>query len=272
MVQCKNDFTVGDKMKMHLPGALIAADTMTERDIDDVTEFGLKNSTQIIDFVSASFVRKASDVELIRGILGANGQNVKIIAKIQNHEGLHNYDEILAEADGIMISRGDLALEIPSWKVFIAQKWMIEKANLAGKPVMIANQMLESMVKSARPTRAEASDVANAILDGVDCVVLGDETASGDYPINAVSILAKCCVEAEKTIDYKKVFNDLRLYSPAPYGTAESVAQAAVSSVLDLKIDQIVVVTETGKLARLVAKYKPEVGIFACSTQDFVVR
>lgn len=137
---------------------------------------------------------------------------------------MHNYDEILAEADGIFIARGDLALEIPPEKVFIAQKWMIEKANLCGKPVMIANQMLESMNKSARPTRAEASDVANAILDGVDCIVLGDETATGDYPINAVSILSKCCVEAEKTIDYRKTFNDLKLYSPAPYGTAESVA------------------------------------------------
>lgn len=136
-----------------------------------------------------------------------------------------------------MISRGDLGLEIPAEKVFIAQKWMVEKANLAAKPVMICSQMLESMVKSARPTRAEASDVANAVLDGVDCVVLGEETASGDYPINAVSIMAKVCVEAEKTIDYRKTFNDLKLYSPAPYGTAESVAQAAVASVLDLKID-----------------------------------
>ena len=139
MVQCKNDFMMRDKLKINLPGAIIACDTMTEKDIDDVTEIGLKNTTQPVDFVSASFVRKATDIEMIRGILGAAGQNVKIIAKIQNHEGLHNYDEILAEADGVMIARGDLALEIPPEKVFIAQKWMIEKANLVGKPVMIAN-------------------------------------------------------------------------------------------------------------------------------------
>ena len=139
MVQCKNDFMMRDKLKINLPGAIIACDSMTEKDIDDVTEFGLKNTTQPVDYVCASFVRKATDIEMIRGILGAAGQNVKIIAKIQNHEGLHNYDEILAEADGVMIARGDLALEIPPEKVFIAQKWMIDKANLVGKPVMIAN-------------------------------------------------------------------------------------------------------------------------------------
>jgi pyruvate kinase len=174
------------------------------------------------------------------------GKNVKIISKIQTHEALDNFDAILEESDGIMISRQHLSLEIPPEKVFIAQKWMIEKCNLAAKPVMIISQMLESMCKAARPTRAEASDVANAILDGVDGIVLSDETAVGDYPINAVSILAKCCVEAEKTIDFRKQFNDLKLYSPAPYGTAESVAQAAVSAVLDMNVDKIIVVSETG--------------------------
>jgi pyruvate kinase len=121
------------------------------------------------------------------------------------------------------------------------------------------------MVGQARPLRSEASDVSNAVLDGVDAIVLNDETVVGDYPINAVSMLSKCCVEAEKTIDYRKAFNDLKLYSPAPYGTAESVACAAVSAVLDLKVDMIVVLTETGKLARLVSKYRPEVPILCCS-------
>jgi pyruvate kinase len=132
--------------------------------------------------------------------------------------------------------------------------------------------MMDSMVKNARPTRQEASDVSNGVLDGVDAMVLDCETYSGDYPINAVSMLCKCTVEAEKTIDWRKTFNDLKLYSPAPYGTAESVACAAVASVLDLKVDLIVVLTETGKLARLVAKYKPEVAIICCSPNESVVQ
>lgn len=171
-----------------------------------------------------------------------------------------------------MISRHDLSLEIPPEKVFIAQKWMIEKCNLASKPCMISTQIFSNMVKNARPTRAEASDVSNAVLDGVDGISLSEETCYGDYPINAVSMLAKCTVEAEKTVDHKKCFHDLKLYSPAPYGTAESVACAAVAAVIDLKVDLIVVLTETGKLARLVSKYRPEVAVVCCSSSDYVVR
>lgn len=171
-----------------------------------------------------------------------------------------------------MISRADLAMEIPPEKVFIAQKWMLEKANLAAKPCMLITQMFDSMVKNARPTRQEASDICNAVLDGVDALTLDEETFQGDYPINAVAMLAKCAVEAEKTIDWRKTYNDLKLYSPAPYGTAESVACAAVAAVLDLKVDLIVVLTETGKLARLVAKYKPEVAIVCCSPNESVIQ
>ena len=227
---------------------------------------------QNIDFIALSYTRKASDIEFARNVLGQQAAQIKVIAKIENHEGLHNFDEILSEADGIIISRADLAMEIPPEKVFIAQKWMIEKANLAAKPVMIVTQMFDSMVKQARPTRQEASDISNAVLDGVDGLILNEETYSGDYPINAVSMLAKCCVEAEKTIDWRKTYNDLKLYSPAPYGTAESVACAAVAAVLDLKVDLIVVITETGKLARLVAKYKPEVCIVCCSPNESVIQ
>ena len=163
-------------------------------------------------------------------------------------------------------------MEIPPEKVFIAQKWMIEKANLLAKPVVTATQMLESMIQNPRPTRAEASDVANAVLDGTDCVMLSGETANGDYPMNAVSVMAKICLEAENISNYKRMYSDLRLYSPQPLPTAEAVAAAAVATVLDLNIDLIIVLTDNGKIARYVAKYRPKVPILACSINAHVVK
>ena len=172
-----------------------------------------------------------------------------------------------------MVARGDLGMEIPPEKVFIAQKWMIEKANLAGKPVITATQMLESMIKAPRPTRAEASDVANAVIDGTDCVMLSGETANGDYPINAVTIMAKTCVEAEKTLNYRRIYNDMKSFTPHPIDTAEAVASALCSAVLDQReITLIIVLTDTGKLARLVSKFRPEVKILACSLTSNSVR
>ena len=185
---------------------------------------------------------------------------------------MNNYDEILANTDGIMVARGDLGMEIPPEKVFIAQKWMIEKANIAAKPVVTATQMLESMIKAPRPTRAEASDVANAVLDGSDCVMLSGETAGGDYPINAVTIMSKCCAEAERCVDYKRTLNDIKMFTPAPVSTAEALAASAVSTALDLQIDLIIVLTETGLMARYVSKYRPSIPILACSANDAVIR
>lgn len=150
---------------------------------------------------------------------------------------------------------------------------MIEKANIAAKPVVTATQMLESMIKAPRPTRAEASDVANAVLDGTDCVMLSGESAGGEYPIQAVTIMSKICVEAEKTINYRRQYNDLKLYTPGPVCTTEAVASAVCSAVLDQKdIKLIIVLTETGKLARLVSKYRPEVKILGCSSNGSVIR
>jgi len=215
---------------MNLPGAIIDLPTLTERDVDDLEEFAVK---QGVDMIAASFVRKASDVEYIREVLGPKGADIKIISKIENHEGLHNFEEILAVTDGIMVARGDLGMEIPIEKVFIAQKWMIEKSNLAAKPVITATQMLESMIKAPRPTRAEASDVANAVLDGTDAVMLSGETANGDYPINAVQIMARICVEAEKTFNYRRAFAEMKQYTAQPVNTSESVAAAVCAAVLD---------------------------------------
>jgi pyruvate kinase len=149
---------------------------------------------------------------------------------------------------------------------------MTEKANLAGKPILMYQQVFESMMKLARPSRAECNEVSNAVLDGVDGFVLDVETADGDYPVNCVQNLVKCCLEAERTIDWRKSYNDIKLYSPGPYGSAESVACAAVNSVLDLKVDLIVVNTETGKLARMVSKYKPEVPVVCVSHSDIIIQ
>lgn len=171
-----------------------------------------------------------------------------------------------------MVARGDLGMEIPPEKVFIAQKWMIQKANIAGKPSVTATQMLESMISAPRPTRAEASDVANAVLDGSDCVMLSGECANGQYPINAVTVMAKCSIEAEQTLNYQRVFEDLRAHTPKGISIAEGVASSAVSAANDLNLDLIVVLTDTGSLARLVAKYRPSIKILAASVNAHVVR
>merc|ERR1712166_1679982 len=265
----ENNCTLGEKKNMNLPGAIVDLPTLTEKDEDDLCDFGLKYG---VDMIAASFVRKAEDIETILDVLGPRGAHIKTIAKIENQEGLNNYDEILVATDGIMVARGDLGMEIPPEKVFIAQKWMIEKANLAAKPVVTATQMLESMINAPRPTRAEASDVANAVLDGTDAVMLSGETANGTYPIAAVTIMSRTATEAERCVDYKTTYNDIKMYSPGPLGTAEAIAAAAVQTVLDLNLDLVIVITDTGSMGRLVSKYRPPVPILACSCDDKVIK
>jgi pyruvate kinase len=270
-VKCKvaNDCRIGERMVMTLPGSIIDLPTINDKDEADIVDFGLKNS---VDMIAVSFVRSANCIETVRDVLGARGSYVKIIAKIQNQQGLNNYDEILAAADGVMIARSELSMEIPSEKVFIAQKWMIEKANIAAKPIIVATQMLESMCKSLKPSRTEASDVSCAVLDGTDAVLLGHETANGLNPISSVTMMAKICAEAERCIDYKQTFNDIRIYTTAPLGTAEAIASSSVSTVLDLNIDLVICVTDTGCISRLVSKYRPPVPILACSVVNSVIR
>lgn len=183
--------------------------------------------------------------------------------QVENQEGVANFDDILANTDAFMVARGDLGMEIPIEKIFLAQKVMIYKCNIQGKPVVTATQMLESMIKSPRPTRAEATDVANAVLDGTDCVMLSGETAAGAYPELAVRTMAKICIEAESTIDYGDVFKRIMEHSPVPMSPLESLASSAVKMANSAKAALILVLTRGGSTAKLVAKYRPGMPILS---------
>ncbi|PNG99327.1 Pyruvate kinase, partial [Tetrabaena socialis] len=194
-----NSKKLGQRKNGNLPGVKVDIPVLTDKDIDDLQEFAAKHE---MDYVAASFVQSAADVQFIRSVLDeAGGGRVKIISKIENAEGLVNYDEILRESDGIMVARGDLGMEIPAEKVPLAQKMMITKANIAGKFIITATQMLESMITNPRPTRAEMTDVANAVLDGTDCVMLSGETANGTFPEAAVATMAAITVNAECMVE-----------------------------------------------------------------------
>jgi pyruvate kinase len=228
-------------------------------------EFALKHE---VDFIAPSGIRKGQDVEDIREVLAQSGSGLKIVAKINSHEALQNYDEILAAADAVMIVRTDLGMEIPLEKVYVAQKWMLEKANIASKPAIIATQALESMVNSSRPSRAEAVDIGNCVADGADCICLGEEVASGDFPANALTCLSKICVETERTLNYKKIYNELLMYTPTPVSNAEAMAQTVCQALIEQEVALIVNITLTGKIPRLLAKYRPSCKILSAAPEN----
>ncbi len=271
-VSCRveNNASIGERKNMNLPGVIVDLPTFTEKDVDDIVNFGIKNN---VDFIAASFVRKARDVKNLRQLLSEhNGQHIKIICKIENQEGLDNYMEILQATDGIMVARGDLGMEIPPSKVFLAQKMMIREANLAGKPVITATQMLESMIVNPRPTRAECSDVANAVLDGSDCVMLSGETANGPYFEQAVRVMARTCCEAEASRNYNNFFQAVRnsIRQRHELSAGESLASSAVKTAIDINASIMVVLSETGTTARYVAKFRPG-RMIVCLTPDETV-
>merc|ERR1719261_785458 len=198
-----NDFAIGEKKNANLPGVKVDLPVLQEKDIKDITQFGIPMG---VDFIAASFVQNAEDVKTIRKTIGMRGRSIKIISKIENQEGIKNIDEIIKESDGIMVARGDMGMEIDIEKVGLVQKMIIRKCQLAGKPVITATQMLDSMERAPRPTRAEATDVLNAVLDGTDAVMLSGQCANGKFPEESVAMLRRICEQAEGVLDYKDLY------------------------------------------------------------------
>eukprot|EP01018_Ginkgo_biloba_P038388 Gb_25227 [translate_table: standard] len=258
--RCENNAVLGERKNVNLPGIVVDLPTLTDKDKEDILEWGIPNK---IDMIALSFVRKGSDLVAVRKLLGKHTKTILLMSKVENQEGVINFDEILKESDAFMVARGDLGMEIPVEKIFLAQKMMIYKCNIQGKPVVTATQMLESMIKSPRPTRAEATDVANAVLDGTDCVMLSGESAAGAYPELAVKIMSRICIEAESSLDYGAIFKEMMRSTPLPMSPLESLASSAVGTANKVQAALIVVLTRGGSTARLVAKYRPAVPILS---------
>ena len=262
----ENSGIVKNHKGVNVPGVKVNLPAITEKDRSDI-EFGIE---QGIDFIAASFVRKVSDVLAIREILEENNAtDIKIISKIENQEGVDNLDEIIAVSDGIMVARGDLGVEIPTEEIPVVQKLMISKCNEAGKPVITATQMLDSMIRNPRPTRAEVTDVANAIYDGTDAIMLSGETAAGKYPVEAVKTMATIAKRTEKTIDYN---NNLRNKKLQASNVTDAISYSTCTTAIDLGVKAILSATSSGHTARMVSKFRPSCPIVATTDNERVMR
>ncbi|WP_347491318.1 pyruvate kinase [Desulfoscipio sp. XC116] len=262
----ENGGEITSQKGVNVPGVYVKMPAITEQDERDII-FGIENS---FDFVAASFVRRANDVLTIRKIIEDNGGHMDIISKIENREAVNNLDEIIEVSDGIMVARGDLGVEIPPEEVPLIQKTIIEKCKQVGKPVITATQMLESMIRNPRPTRAEASDVANAILDGTDAVMLSGETAAGKYPVEAVETMARIAARAESAIKFDELLkNKRRVLSKT---VTDAISHSTVSTALDLGAAAIITSTESGYTAKMVSKYRPQAPIIAVTPKRTVLR
>ena len=261
---CKvlNEGVLGSRKGVNAPGVSINLPGITEKDSSDI-RFGLDHE---INYIAASFVRKPQDILDIRELLEEKHmEHVQVFPKIESQEGIDNFDEILKVSDGLMIARGDMGVEIPPENVPLVQKSLIKKCNAAGKPVITATQMLDSMIENPRPTRAEASDVANAVFDGTDATMLSGESANGDYPVEAVATMARIDVKAENALRQYKNFsiNDFDKTD-----VTEAIGRAAAEAVENLGIKTIVAATESGYTAKMISKYRPDADILAVTFDD----
>lgn len=260
-----NGGKVGSRKGVNLPGIKVNLPSLTEKDIEDL-KFGIANG---FDIVAASFIRSASDVTRIRKALEENGgEGIHIISKIENQEGVDRIDEILEVSDGIMVARGDLGVEIPPEEVPLVQKQLIAKANQRGKPVITATQMLESMVNSPRPTRAEANDVANAIFDGTDAIMLSGETAAGNFPVEAVETMARIAEKTESSINYSKMLT--RQPDGVTTNITNAISFAACTTAAELNTACIVTITQSGFTAKMISKHRPMCPIVAATMDERV--
>ncbi|TDQ39137.1 pyruvate kinase [Aureibacillus halotolerans] len=262
-----NSGELKNKKGVNVPNVSVKLPGMTEKDANDI-RFGIE---QGVDFIAPSFIRRASDVLEIRELLEQNGApHIQLIPKIENQEGVDNIEEILEVSDGLMVARGDLGVEIPAEEVPHVQKRLIKLCNSLGKPVITATQMLDSMQRNPRPTRAEASDVANAILDGTDAIMLSGETAAGDYPVLAVQTMANIAERAEAALDYKSLLD--KSARSSDMSITNAIGQSVAHTALNLNVSAIVAPTESGYTAKMISKYRPKAPIVAVTMSEVTQR
>ncbi|OXS80612.1 pyruvate kinase [Domibacillus enclensis] len=267
-VRILNSGTLKNKKGVNVPGVSVNLPGITEKDADDI-RFGIE---QDVDFIAASFVRRTSDVLDIRELLEKNNAtHIQIIPKIENQEGVDNIDEILEVSDGLMVARGDLGVEIPAEEVPIVQKKLIKKCNLLGKPVITATQMLDSMQRNPRPTRAEASDVANAIFDGTDAIMLSGETAAGTYPLEAVQTMHNIAVRAEAELQMKDI-PPRRRNNTGRMTMTDAIGQSVAKTAEALEVKAIIAPTSSGHTARMISRYRPKASIYAVTDSERITR
>ena len=265
--RAENTHTLKNRKGINVPGVKLNLDFISSKDYSDI-EWGCKNG---VDFIAASFVRRASDIQEIKNIMKYSGnKNIQILAKIENKEGVENIDEIIEISDGIMIARGDLGVEVPAEEVPVIQKSIITKCLEQGKISVTATQMLESMIDHPRPTRAEVSDVANAIYDGTDAIMLSGESAIGNYPVESVETMSRIAARIESQIDRKDIVKRANKESVSQRFKAieTSIAISVAYTVIQSKVDLIIVPTKTGKTAKYLSKYRPNTRILALTTSD----
>lgn len=263
----KNGGPVTDHKGVNVPGVKVNLPAVTEKDYEDIL-FGIENG---IDFIAASFIRKAENVLEIRKILEEHGgEHIHIISKVENQEAVDNIDEILKVSDGLMVARGDLGVEITTEEIPIVQKQLIKKCNEVGKPVITATQMLDSMMRNPRPTRAEVTDVANAIFDGTDAIMLSGETAAGKYPLESVKTMYNIAIKAESVLDYKQIFKIKSEVNGV--SSTNAISKATCTTAQDLGASAILTATSSGYTANAVSKFRPKAPIIAATTTETVMR